>query len=94
MLGQNPTEDEIEDMIDETDEDGSGSINFPEFVGLMMKKQEGNISRDDIKQVNIKNIITVSKTGERVNSYIFFLKLNRHSEFSTRMVMGMCPARS
>ena len=49
--GQNPTEDEIEDMIDDADEDGSGSINFPEFVGLMMKKQEGTISKEDIKQV-------------------------------------------
>jgi calmodulin len=49
--GQNPTEDEIEDMIDDADEDGSGSINFPEFVGLMMKKQEGTISKEEIKQV-------------------------------------------
>ena len=38
-------------MIDDADEDGSGSINFPEFVGLMMKKQEGSISKDEIKQV-------------------------------------------
>ncbi len=49
--GQNPTEDEIEDMIEDADEDGSGSINFPEFVGLMMKKQEGTISKEEIKQV-------------------------------------------
>ncbi len=51
ITGQNPTEDEIEDMIEEADEDGSGSINFPEFVSLMMKKQEGSISKDEIKQV-------------------------------------------
>ena len=51
VLGQNPTEDEIEDMIEDADEDGSGSINFPEFVALMMKKQEGSISKDEIKQV-------------------------------------------
>ena len=51
IRGQNPTEDEIEDMIDDADEDGSGSINFPEFVSLMMKKQEGSISKDEIKQV-------------------------------------------
>ena len=40
-------------MIDDADEDGSGSINFPEFVGLMMKKQEGSISKDEIKQVQL-----------------------------------------
>lgn len=51
-LGQNPDMEEIEEMIDEADEDGSGSINFPEFVGLMLKKQEGGTSREDIKQVN------------------------------------------
>jgi Ca2+-binding EF-hand superfamily protein len=38
-------------MIEDADEDGSGSINFPEFVGLMMKKQEGTISKEEIKQV-------------------------------------------
>ncbi len=42
---------EIEEMVDEADEDGSGSINFPEFVGLMLKKQEGGTTRDEIKQV-------------------------------------------
>jgi Ca2+-binding EF-hand superfamily protein len=40
-------------MIEDADEDGSGSINFPEFVGLMMKKQEGSISKDEIKQVRL-----------------------------------------
>ena len=53
VSGQNPTEDEIEDMIDDADEDGSGSINFPEFVSLMMKKQEGSISKEEIKQVQV-----------------------------------------
>jgi len=38
-------------MIEDADEDGSGSINFPEFVGLMMKKNEGTTTKDEIKQV-------------------------------------------
>ena len=38
-------------MIEDADEDCSGSINFPEFVALMMKKQEASISKDEIKQV-------------------------------------------
>jgi len=33
FVGQNPDEEEIEEMIDDADEDGSGSINFPEFIG-------------------------------------------------------------
>ena len=37
-LGQNPTEAELRDMIKEVDQDGSGSIDFPEFLTLMARK--------------------------------------------------------
>ena len=37
ISGQNPEPDEIEEMVDEADADGSGSINFPEFIELMLK---------------------------------------------------------
>lgn len=37
-LGQDPTEAELQDMINEMDADGNGSINFPEF--LTMKEDE------------------------------------------------------
>ena len=40
-------------MVDEADADGSGSINFPEFIELMLKKQAGSQTKDEIKQVNI-----------------------------------------
>mgnify|MGYP001574167330 CR=1 FL=1 len=47
-LGQNPTEAELQDMINEVDQDGSGTIDFPEFLTLMARKMqepelEGNI---------------------------------------------------
>ena len=38
-------------MIEDADEDESGTINFPEFIGLMLKKQTGGITKDEIKQV-------------------------------------------
>ena len=50
-IGQYPDEEEIEEMVDDADEDGSGSINFQEFVGLMLKKQQGGQTREEIKQV-------------------------------------------
>ena len=40
-LGQNPTEAELQDMINEVDADGNGTIDFPEFLSLMARKMKG-----------------------------------------------------
>ena len=37
-LGQNPTGAESQDMINEVDDDGNGTIDFPEFLPLMARK--------------------------------------------------------
>lgn len=39
-LGQNPTESELQDMINEVDADGNGTIDFPEFLNLMARKMK------------------------------------------------------
>merc|ERR1711977_208946 len=39
-LGQNPTEAELQDMINEVDTDGNGTIDFPEFLSLMARKMK------------------------------------------------------
>ena len=54
--GQNPDMEEIEEMIDEADEDGSGSVNFQEFVQLMLIRQAGGTTREEIKQVRFLKI--------------------------------------
>ena len=38
-------------QVDDADEDASGSVNFQEFVTLMLKRQEGGQTREEIKQV-------------------------------------------
>lgn len=45
-LGQNPTEAELQDMINEVDADGNGTIDFPEFL-TMMARQVTPVSRED-----------------------------------------------
>ena len=37
-LGENPTEDELQDLINKFDEDGNGTIEFTEFLCLMATK--------------------------------------------------------
>uniref|UniRef100_A0AAQ4QQB5 Troponin C, slow skeletal and cardiac muscles n=1 Tax=Gasterosteus aculeatus aculeatus TaxID=481459 RepID=A0AAQ4QQB5_GASAC len=37
MLGQNPTPEELQEMIDEVDEDGSGTVDFDEFLVMMVR---------------------------------------------------------
>lgn len=39
-LGQNPTEAELQDMINEVDADGNGTIDFTEFLNLMARKMK------------------------------------------------------
>merc|ERR1711924_74114 len=47
-LGQNPTEAELQDMINEVD--GSGTIDFPEFLNLMARKMKDTDSEEEIKE--------------------------------------------
>ena len=39
-LGQNPSEEELKQMIREVDLNGNGTIDFKEFMCLMVKKNE------------------------------------------------------
>jgi len=49
-LGQNPTEAELQDMINEVDVDGNGTIDFPEFLAMMAKKMKDTDSEEEIKE--------------------------------------------
>ena len=47
-LGQNPSEDEIRQIIEEIDEDKSGTIDFKEFLHLMARKMKNSDVEDDL----------------------------------------------
>ncbi|XP_071786092.1 uncharacterized protein [Asterias amurensis] len=47
-LGQNPTEAELQDMINEVDADGNGTLDFPEFLTMMARKMRDTDNEADI----------------------------------------------
>ena len=47
-LGQNPTEVELQDMIDEVNVDGNGTIDFPEFSSLMTRKMKDTDTEEEL----------------------------------------------
>ncbi|XP_015354325.1 calmodulin-like [Marmota marmota marmota] len=50
-LGQNPIEAELQDMINEVDADGIGTIDFPEFILTMMaRKMKDADSEEEIRE--------------------------------------------
>ena len=49
-LGQNPTDAEVQDMINEVDVDGSGSMDFPEFCVMMVKKMSESDTENEIQE--------------------------------------------
>ncbi|KAL7419564.1 ATP-dependent DNA helicase srs2 [Cryptotrichosporon argae] len=49
-LGQNPTQAELEDMINEVDSDGNNSIDFAEFMTLMARKMHDTDSEEEIRE--------------------------------------------
>ncbi|KAL4691134.1 hypothetical protein H8959_014095 [Pygathrix nigripes] len=48
-LGPNPTEAELQDMINEVDADGNGTVDFPEFLTMMVRKMKDTGSEEEIR---------------------------------------------
>ena len=46
--GQNPTEAELQDMINEVDADGNGTRDFPEFLSLMSRKMKDTDTEEEL----------------------------------------------
>lgn len=41
-LNEHPTKEEVQEMISEVDTDGSGTIDFEDFLGIMARKMKVN----------------------------------------------------
>ncbi|KAL5007930.1 hypothetical protein ScPMuIL_013511, partial [Solemya velum] len=49
-LGHNPTESELQDMINEVDADGNGTIDFSEFLAMMARKMKDQDTDEELKE--------------------------------------------
>ncbi|OVA09882.1 EF-hand domain [Macleaya cordata] len=49
-LDQNPTEEELQEMISEVDVNGNGTIEFVEFLNLMARKMKEADAEDELKE--------------------------------------------
>ncbi|KAF9347859.1 hypothetical protein BGX34_002842 [Mortierella sp. NVP85] len=49
-LGQNPTETELRDMVNDEDADGNGTVDFAEFLIMMARKMKDTDSEGEIKE--------------------------------------------
>ena len=47
-LGQNPSEAELQNLVNEVDIEGNGTIDFKEFLGLMAKKMKEPENEEEI----------------------------------------------
>jgi len=49
-IGYNPTEAELQDLINVVDKDGTGSIDFPEFLMMMKLKVQDQNQEEEIRE--------------------------------------------
>ena len=52
-MGQNPTEDELLNLVLEVDIDGNGTIEFEEFLTMMKKKASEADEESDLRFVRL-----------------------------------------
>ena len=75
-MGQNPSDKELKEMISELDEDGSGEVDFEEFVTLMQKKTADDEFNDDIEEAfkvfDTKNDGYNNKTNKISEPHVLF----------------------
>ena len=92
-LGQNPTEAELQDMINEVDADGNGTIDFPEFLTMMARKMKDTDSEEEIREafrvfdkdgngfISAAELQTVEKYNETTKKGIISFKNNPFTLF-------------
>ena len=70
-LGQQPTEAELLEMINEVDADGDGTIDFDEFLEMMYQKMKGLDDEEEIREA--------FKVFDKNGTHFFcYISINNH----------------
>ncbi|KAL3873880.1 hypothetical protein ACJMK2_036963 [Sinanodonta woodiana] len=88
VIGQNPTEAELQDMINEVDQDGNGTIEFEEFVAMMATRSRQQEGSDDIMRKTFA-VFDRDKTGYITSNNLRTVLKNIGMRFSARVVQEM-----
>jgi len=48
--GENPSEAEIQDMVNQVDKEATGAVKFPNFLNMMSEKFSDNNAEDEIRE--------------------------------------------
>ena len=79
-LGQNLSEAEIKEIIDEVDEDKNGVIDFQEFLSLMARKMKIIDKEDEL--LDAFKILDIEGTGKISKYQLRYIILSTESGFS------------
>lgn len=77
MLGQKLTEDELDDIIDEFDEDESGELEFDEFIKLAARYVEPEEDYEALRKELREAFMLYDKDGEYSNFPFICSGINR-----------------
>lgn len=87
-LGQTPTQNELNDMINEVDVDGSGSVEFAEFVILMTHKVREMDKEEELKEAFA--VLNKDKDGKlKPKELKYFMRKVAHLKLSSEEAEAM-----
>ena len=68
-MGQNPTDSEVNDMINEVDVDGSGVVEFEEFVNFFSRLMKNLNPQNEVREAfrRFVHSLTISLKIDRLN---------------------------
>ena len=87
-LGQNPSEEDLQKMIDDVDQDGDGTIDFPEFLTMLVRSMSDTDSHEEVMEAFRVCPFCIRMMYVRVYGGSSLLTLHCCGRFWTTMAMA------